>query len=84
MWTLERSTNFRIGSSVDGVPMPGSVSEPTTSPRSLDAGGAIARIAARGSVAGRKPSKMIRSNSSGWVSGPYFAGVTPYSSVFGR
>jgi hypothetical protein len=65
MWTVERSMYLRIGSSGEGVAMPGSVSEPTTSPSGLVAGGAIARIADRGRVAGRKPSKMIRSNSSG-------------------
>ena len=38
----------------------------------------------RGRVAGRKPSKMIRSKSSGMRVRAVFAGVTPYSSVFGR
>ena len=51
-WTLDRSTYLRIGSS-GSVAMPGSMSDPMTSPSALVAGGAIARIAARGSSAGR-------------------------------
>ena len=64
--------------------MPGLVSVPLTVPRSDVRVGAIARIGLSGSSAGSAPSKMMRSNSSGFVSGPYAAGVTPYSSVSGR
>ena len=37
----------------------------------------MARIGLAGSSAGRNPSKMMRSKSSGFVAGPYLAGVTP-------
>ena len=64
--------------------MPGLVRVPVTPPSADVLGGAIARIGFAGSSAGRKPSKMIRSYSSGLVPGPYLSGVTPYSSVSGR
>ena len=57
--------------------MPGLVSVPVTVPSGEDDGGAMARIGFAGSVAGRYPSKMMRSNSSGLVPGPYWSGVTP-------
>ena len=47
--------------------MPGLVSVPVTVPRADVRGGAIARIGLAGSVGGRKPLKMTRSNCSGPV-----------------
>ena len=67
--------------------MPGLVSVPVTSPSALVAPGAIARIGARGNVAGSEPSKMTRSHGRPSVrslAGPYSAAVTPNSSTFGR
>ena len=53
--------------------MPGSFSVPVTTPSGLVAGGAIARIGVVGRVAGRLPSKIVRSHgrpSVRWVEAP--------------
>ena len=87
MWVVDRSTKRRTGSSGSSVPIPGFVSLPVTCPRSLVRGGAMARIGERGSVAGRKPSKITRSHGRpSWrcVAGPYSFGATPKSSTFGQ
>ena len=57
--------------------MPGFVSVPVTSPSGAGRAGAMARIGARGSVAGSAPSKMIRSHGRPSVrslAGPYSRG----------